>query len=128
MGAAAPQGDFDVIHLESFGKFAGLERALFGDIDIEDFAANFAGEMPMFAHVRAKANRRAIEDHLADEAAFDKEAQAIINGGKGDFGIRFFSALEDLLRSWMIVAIRDHVEDLLALTGHTQAAIGELVR
>ena len=109
---------------ERFGKMAGVE-SVFGNVDVEDFAALFAVEMPMLAHVRAETNRRAIENHLTNEAAFDEDAQAIVNGREGDFGIRFFGAFEDLFGGRMVVTFGDDFENLLALAGHAQAAGGK---
>jgi Zn-dependent protease with chaperone function len=81
--------------------------------------------MPVLAHVRAETNRRPVEYHLADQAAFNEDAQAVVNRGKGDFGIRFFGAFENLFGARMIVAVGDDVENLLALAGHAQPAGGE---
>ena len=105
-----------------------MEQAVFGDVDVDDFAAGFAIEMPMFAHVRAEANAGAIEDDLADEAAFDEDAEAVVNGGEGNFGVGFFGALEDLFGRRVVMAFDDDVEDLLALAGHFQTAGGQALR
>ena len=123
--ALAAQRDIDVIHSEGFWKFAGVEGSILGNVDVEDFAALLAVEMPMFAHVGAKANRGAIKDDLANEAAFDEDAEAIVNGREGNFGICFFGALEDLFGARMIVAFGDDIENLLALARHPQPAGGE---
>jgi hypothetical protein len=74
LGAAAAEGDFDVVDLKCLGKFSGLKGAFLGNIDVEDLAADFAEEMPVFAHVWAKADRGAVEDDLADKPALDEQA------------------------------------------------------
>ena len=114
-----------MVHREIAREFTGREGVVFLNVDVEDFAALFAVEMPMFAHVWAETNGGAIEDDLADEAAFDEDAEAIVNGREADFGVRFFGAFEDLFGGGMIVTFRDDVENLLALAGHAQAAGGQ---
>ena len=58
------QGNINVINREGLRKLAGVERDIPRNIDVKDFAATFAEEMPVLAHVRAEANRGAIEDDL----------------------------------------------------------------
>src|SRR4051812_40143986 len=76
----------------------------------------------MLAHIGTKTHGRAIENHLANQAALDEDAQAVVNGGEGNDGIRFFGALENLFGGGMIMALGDDLEDLLALTRHFQTA------
>lgn len=125
MAAFAAQGHVHMVHLERFGEFAAMEDAFFGDFDIEDFAAGFAVEMPVFAHVRAEAHGGAVENDLADEAAFDEDAQAVVNGGEGNFGAGLAGALEDLLGGGVVVAVGQDIEHLLALPRHAQPAGGQ---
>ena len=102
-----------------------MEGAIFGQVDIQHFAALFAIEMPVFAHVRTKTDGGTIENDLADETAFDEDAQAIVNSRERNFGVGVFGPFENLFGGRMIMAFSNDVEDLLALTGHAQTAGGE---
>lgn len=79
----------------------------------------------MLPHVRAKTNRRPIENHLPHQTTSDQDAQAIIDRRERNFRIRPLGALENLLRSGMVMTFGDHIEHLLALPRHAQPARGE---
>jgi hypothetical protein len=122
-GAFAVKGNVEVRNGVAGGHFQA--EPLRGQIDICDPAALVAYEMTMFAHVRTKTGRAFFERYLANEAALNKHAQAIIDCGKRHFRKAHFGPLKNFLGSRMVVAVRHYLKNLAALPGVTQAASGE---
>jgi len=116
-----------MIHFKGAGQIANGKSIFFWDIDVQNLTTFLAVKMPVLAHVRAKTNGSAIQDHLPNQTAFHEHAEAVVNGREGDFGVRLLGSLEDEFGGWVVVALGNYVEHLLALTRHAQAAGGELL-
>ena len=77
--AASSEGDFERFDDESFWQGTEEGFILFGEFDIEQFAAAITDEVAMFVEVGAVAGGFAIDMDGPDEAFFGKEFQAIVN-------------------------------------------------
>ena len=117
-------GNFEAIHGKSFGQWnAGLR--FHWQIHIINPATRVAIKMAVLVHVGTKSRRAPVELHLADQAAFDKCIQAIIDRGMGNLRHRAFGADKNFLRSRMIALLEQDIIDLLALRRGPQAACGQ---
>ena len=76
----------------------------------------------MLVHVRAETRRTAFELNLADEAAFYKRIETVINRRVGNLRHLSLGADENLLGGRVIALVEQHVIDLLPLRREPETA------
>ena len=121
-GARAAQGHIATGNAKANRQRDFRHHAQGGERDISNLAADIAEEMAMLVHVGTEAGGSAVESNLLDQPALHQEAEAIIDGGEGDFRHAFARAIKDFFGSGMVVALGDDLENLLALAGETKPA------
>ena len=115
-------GDLKAVRQRHLGDGEGGRQ-----INIGHFAAGFAEEMAVLAHVRTESGWAAVERHLPDQAALNQDAQAIINRGERDFRHARLRAMKNFFGGGVVMALGHDFKDVLPLAGKTKAARRELL-
>src|SRR5690606_27970565 len=114
------EGDVKMIHSKaSLGRELLEDR--FGEIDVEDRAADVAMKMSVFAHVAAEAGGLAVAVDLTDQAALDQLFQAVVDRRQRDRWHLAPHAAVDLVGRRMVAFVHENVVHQSALPRHPQA-------
>lgn len=109
---------FIPVRLKSFRQ---CHRRFTFQINVKNCIAAITVKMAMLPHIRAKTGGTSIKRNLTQKTAPHQNTQAVVNGGKRDFGHAPFHAIEDLIGRRMVVTIRDHLENFAPLACKTKA-------
>jgi len=103
------------------------ETIAFGQVYVKDLIATVTIKMTMFAHIRAKPRRTALQGNLPHQAALHQGGQAIIYRGYRNIRPCPFRPDENFLGRRVVTFVQQNIIDLLPLGREPEPAIGQLL-
>ena len=111
-------------HLIALGLEAAWKRHSWFVVqfNVEYTRATVTIEMTMFAHIRAKPRRPALDGYLPRNPAFDQRVQAIINGRHRNIWHLPLGSDKYFLGGRVVALLQEHRINVLTLRGKTKTA------
>lgn len=116
-----PQGEIECRHFKPAGQRHIAKAGVGRQIDIRNFTTLIAEKVAMLPHVRAEPGRAPIERYLPHQAARHQHTQAIVNSSEGNLRHPLLRPVENFVCGRVIMAVRHHFKNFLALPRGTEA-------